>query len=170
MTFSPIDAPVLETDRLILRAPLAEDWPALRDFVMSERAIYAGLCTTEDEAWGRLAHYFGHWHLRGYGHFIIVEKASGNSIGRCANYFPPAYPEREIGYALWAGYEGRGFASEAANRIIDHAYHDLGWDTAVSYVDVENHASIKVLERLGAIHDPDATTIEDALVYRHPKR
>ena len=36
------DTPVLTTERLVLRAPQAGDWPVWRDFAASERSVWVG--------------------------------------------------------------------------------------------------------------------------------
>lgn len=53
-----------------------------------------------------------------------------------------------------------------------HAFHDLGWTTAVSYIHPDNARSITLAERLGATLDPKAQTPDSdpCLVYRHPRQ
>ena len=50
-----------------------------------------------------------------------------------------------------------------------HFYSNLGWETAVSYIDPKNLDSIRLAERLGAKKDHEAATIDgNDAVYRHP--
>ncbi|MEO1541610.1 MAG: N-acetyltransferase, partial [Pseudomonadota bacterium] len=62
---------VLETERMVLRPPQAEDFEFLRPFAMSDRARFVGGGADKDEghAWRILAILAGHWSLRGYGVF-----------------------------------------------------------------------------------------------------
>ena len=46
-----LDVPVLATERLILRAPLPQDYPAFRDYYASPRSIHTGGPLCEREAW-----------------------------------------------------------------------------------------------------------------------
>ena len=62
-----LGTPVLRTERLALRAPVAGDWPTFRDFAMSDRTAYVGGIKTEDEAAQKFAAFIGHWILRGFG-------------------------------------------------------------------------------------------------------
>jgi RimJ/RimL family protein N-acetyltransferase len=51
-----------------------------------------------------------------------------------------------------------------------HAFRDLGWTTAVSYIDPDNARSIALAERLGAVRDRGARQPvfdKPCLVYRH---
>lgn len=170
------DTPVLETDRLILRAPDATDWPLWRDFHGSDRARYigGGAQTPPRESWRAFGHLIGHWVLRGYGMFAITDKESGASYGICGPWFPEGWAEQEIGWTIWSPQvEGRGFAFEAAHAARDYAYDVLGWKTAVSNIHPENARSIALAERLGAWHDPDAALPQTGSdmpthVYRHP--
>lgn len=169
--------PVLETARLRLRAPVAADWPAYRDFALSERARYVRPPDIDAErAWRMFAAMIGHWALRGWGSFVMTLKSDDRPLGMVGPWFPEGWPEREILWMVWDRQaEGKGYVTEAVDACIDHVFGELGWDTAVSYIDPANTASIRLAGRLGAHHDPDAPTSRLAespvlLVYRHPAR
>lgn len=82
----------------------------------------------------------------------------------------PLFPEKELGWLIYAGHEGKGYASEAAAAFRDWAFGQLGLETLVSYVDPRNQRSIAVAERLGARLDANADrTDPDDLVYRHAR-
>ena len=167
-----INTPVIETERLILRAPAIADWPAWRTFVGSDRARYIGGPLDEAKAWRSFGHVVGMWVLRGYGSFVFTTRTSDAPLGMTGPWHPADWPERELGWTLWAPEaEGRGYAREAAEAARDHAFRDLGWDTAVSYIDPDNARSIALAERLGARRDMKAAYPGDkpCYVYRHPK-
>ena len=71
---------------------------------------------------------------------------------------------------LMPGFEGRGYATEAASAARAWVYENLGWTTAVSYIDRDNLRSIAVARRLGCVEDTGAVPAdpEDA-VFRHPR-
>lgn len=165
--------PLLTTDRLTLRAPGPEDADAVIAFYQSDRAALAGGAVTAPEAVTRFLALLGHWAYRGYGLFAVTPKGSEAAIGLVGPYFPPGRPETEIGWVLFDGAEGQGFATEAARATIAYARGSLGWQQIVHYIDARNTASIAVAERLGATPDPDAPlpnrkTPGDTLVYRSP--
>ena len=171
------NTPVLETERLILRAPRAEDWPAWRDFHLSERArhIGGGADMTARASWRAFGHVIGHWVMRGYGMFVFTLKDDDSALGMAGPWFPEGWAEQEIGWTVWSpAAEGKGYAAEAARAAIRHAFDDLGWETAVSYIDPDNTRSLALAERLGARLDPDAPLPDmggaDAIhIYRHQK-
>lgn len=172
MTVRLVDTPVLDTERLTLRAPMASDFDALVPFVMSDRARHVGGSTEHDisDAWRVLALLTGHWVLRGTGVFVCVAKATGKAIGSMGPWYPEGWPEQELSWTVWdPASEGQGFAHEAMIRIRRHVYDDLGWGGAVSYIAPDNTRSIALAERLDCTLDPQATGLdEDTLVYRHP--
>lgn len=174
MTPHLTDTPVLTTERLILRAPEASDFEVFAPFVMSDRARFIGGGADKDigHAWRVLAILTGHWHLRGYGTFVLTDHASGRPIGSAGPWHPANWPEQELGWTIWAeADEGKGFAREAMVALRSHVYDDLGWPTAVSYIDARNERSIALARRLGCTLDEGALypqSDEPMLVWRHP--
>ncbi|MDP5307648.1 GNAT family N-acetyltransferase [Paracoccus spongiarum] len=165
--------PVLTTARLILRAPVAADWPHWLAFAQSDRAAFILDGNTDPSfAWRVLGHAVGHWVLRGYGMFVIALRGEDRPLGMAGPWFPEGWPEREIGWTIWtAEAEGKGYALEATTAARDFAFGTLGWDTAVSYVNADNARSIALARRLGATLDRDAAAPdfdESCLVFRHP--
>jgi RimJ/RimL family protein N-acetyltransferase len=173
MIVSLAHTPVLQTERLILRAPIASDWPHWRDFAVSDRAAFIGGPMDEAKAWRAMGHVIGMWVMRHYGQFIYCLRGSEEPLGMCGPWHPADWPEREIGWHVWsAEAEGKGYAFEAASAARDYAFAVLKWDTAVSYIDPANDRSIALALRLGARRDTEAAIPhpeEPTLVYRHPK-
>jgi len=162
---------VIETDRLILREPGGQDVRALTEFYTTERSGMAGGNVSYAEAVTRAYAMLGHWVHRGYGFFTITDKIDGQAIGMAGPYYPPGRPETEIGWVLFDGAEGNGYATEAAKATISFARNTLGWRDIVHYIDVKNARSVAVAVRLGAFHDPAAQQPKPdhpCLVYRHP--
>lgn len=162
--------PAVETERLILRAPAERDFPAMAEFYGSERARFVGGPTTPELAWRMLAMETGHWLLRGYGRWIAEDKATGATVGMVGLFNPEGWPEPEIGWDLFNGFEGRGFATEAGRAARSFAYDVLGLPTVMSLVKPPNTASARVAERLGCVRE--GTFIHERHgpmdVWRHP--
>lgn len=171
-----VDTPVLTTPRLTLRAPRADDFEVFAPFVMSDRARFIGGGADKDRghAWRVLAILVGHWALRGFGTFVLEDRETGQPLGSAGPWFPGDWPERELGWTLWtAGAEGRGLAAEAVRELRRHVYADLGWPTAVSYIDPLNARSRALARRVGCVLDataprPDRDPVLE--VWRHPAR
>lgn len=162
----------LQTARLILRRPAAHDWPQARNFFMSDRAKGIGGPDTLGVAWRAFANKLGHWELLGFGMWAVTRKSDDTVLGLIGAWCPADWPENEIGWLIFdPRIEGTGIAHEAARAALDHAFHILAWETAVSYIAQDNVRSIALAERLGAVIDPDAANPrpeKPCLVYRHP--
>lgn len=163
------DIPVLETERLILRGPEAEDYPDFKATFTSYRARFMGGPLNAYEAWMLYAAEIGHWEIRGFGMWMIHERATGETLGMAGGWQPAKWPEREIAWVIWPDKAGRGIALEATHLVRRFFYDQRGWETAVSYIDPKNLDSIRLAERLGAVKDPGAPSIDGSdAVYRHP--
>jgi RimJ/RimL family protein N-acetyltransferase len=78
----------------------------------------------------------------------VEEIASGKVIGAC----DLSFIERsvvDLGYMLGIEHWGKGYATEIALALIDAAFFDLRAERVISTVDVNNSASIRVLEKIG---------------------
>lgn len=145
--------PTLETPRLTLRGFVPGDVEAFAGFYASEASRFVGGPEDLVSTWKRIAAYAGCWSLRGYGKFVVVEKASSHTVGIVGPTFPEGWPEPEIGWTVLPEFEGRGYAAEAAIRTITFAYDELGWTTAMSAIFPGNNRSFRLAERLGARHE-----------------
>jgi RimJ/RimL family protein N-acetyltransferase len=163
--------PVLETARLILRAPETADFEAWADYIGSDRARFTGGPQPRAQAWRSFCGLTGHWVHRGYGMFVAAPRAGGPALGLVGPWFPEGWPGQEIGWILFgAGAEGKGLAFEAAQAARAHAYDVLGWPTAISLIDTGNSRSEALARRMGCT--PEGTAELPGFgptgVWRHP--
>ena len=130
MTVSLTNTPVLETERLILRAPGPGDYDHWRPFALSERAKYIGGPYSASRSWRGFGHAIGHWVMRGWGSFVFHLKSDPKPLGMTGPWYPEGWPEKELGWTVWdASVEGTGLAFEAAGEVVsleeDHGLVDL---------------------------------------------
>ena len=171
MSVAMTGVPTLETERLILRAPRPEDAEAYIQFSMSDRSQYVGGPRTRRNAWDFYGTVMAHWIMCGFGMFIVTLRNDATPLGLVGHWFPDTCPEKEVGWMLFdASQEGKGFAFEAAQTCVDHAWNVLKWDHMVSYIALGNDRSCALAERLGAVNDPSAVNLENPChVYRHTR-
>ncbi len=84
----------------------------------------------------------------GYGLWLIYEKDRADLVGT-AGLRPLEGLGLEVFYSLAPGSWGKGYATEAARAVLDHALGPLGLPEVLAEVDAGNTASIAVIERLG---------------------
>ena len=162
--------PTVETGRLRLRAPRPSDFEAYAAFRASPRSVTVGGPYDRDQAFVQLAEIVGHWHLRGWGRWMIADKATDEPLGITGCFFPEGWPEPEIAWSVFDGAEGRGIAFVAATAARAHAYRNFGWTTAISLISPTNARSIRLAQRMGA--SPDGTFVHPKYgamtIHRHP--
>jgi RimJ/RimL family protein N-acetyltransferase len=142
----------IETKRLILRTFQESDWQDLHayysDPVCTQYTV--GKPLTEGGTWRILAGMIGHWQMRGYGPYAVVERNSGRVVGPVGLWYPVDWPEPEIKWALVREYWGRGYACEAATAVNKMAIEMLPEIQLISFINGENLPSIALAKRVGA--------------------
>lgn len=164
--------PVLETERLVLRAPRIEDFQPFADAVLSERGHFFGHHETRESAWYDFAHLIVTWMLRGHGAWAVTDRTTGTLYGFVHIGAEPGDHEAELGYLMLAEAEGKSIAHEACQAARGYAFGALGFKTLVSCVDPDNARSAALAMRLGAARDTVAESAFDDgpnHIYRHPK-
>ena len=145
--------PVLETERLVLRAPRIEDAKAIAQLANDRRIA---------ENTARIPHpytlpdaeaFLAAANRSDRETTFVIALSEGTLIGACglelregpgtAGLMP------ELGCWLGVPYWGRGFATEAVRALIDHAFTDLEPEALQAGARVTNPASRRVLEKCG---------------------
>lgn len=91
---------------------------------------------------------------------------TGLALPRFDAHFTPAV---EIGWRLARQWWGRGYATEAARRVLEFAFQDLLLPEVVSFATVANVRSQAVMARIGMTHDP-ADDFDHPLLGQRPLR
>lgn len=143
---------VLATDRLILRPPISADFePWARQLSDEETMRYVGGPVAPEIAWRLMRMMAGCWFVDGYGFFSVIERATGNWVGRVGPWQPPGWPGPEVGWTIVRERWGAGYATEAAEAVIGWVFERLGWQEVIHTIHPDNFRSQSVARRLGAI-------------------
>lgn len=147
--FAP--APILETDRLILRAPAAADFEPWVAFASdAETMRHLGGAQARSVAWRGLCQVTGAWAIRGFSMFSVVEKSTGRWVGRLGPWQPEDWPGTEVGWGISRDCWGQGYATEGAVACMDFVFDVLGWTEAIHTIEPANVGSQAVARRLGS--------------------
>ncbi len=139
----------LQTERLTLRPPQAADFAPYAALCNDAEVMrYLGGIWDEETVWRHLAFMIGHWQLRGYGLFAVIERQSGQFLGRVGYINPAGYPGFEVGWTLARAAWGQGYATEAAQACVDHAFDGLKREDVISLINPGNEPSEAVARRL----------------------
>jgi RimJ/RimL family protein N-acetyltransferase len=162
----------LETDRLVLRAPVPEDAetlaPTYADPVVM-RYVGDGRALTRAETERSVRRMIERWEADGFGLFTTVRKEDGAVIGRVGllvwntDTWEPTTraqaaevpTEVEVGYTLGRDFWGQGYATEAAGAVRDYALGGLGAERLIALIIHGNTASENVARKLGLEYERD---------------
>ncbi|MEM9967032.1 MAG: GNAT family N-acetyltransferase [Pseudomonadota bacterium] len=162
--------PVIETERLRLRAPKLADLEALTAFFASPRSEMVGGPLSALEAHRKLLTPFGAWSLRGHGMWHVANKDTDAYLGTTGVSFGPGWHEEELGWSVTEEAEGKGIAFEAAHAARGYAACNLSLNGMISYIDPANTRSAALARRLGATLEREDIFLDKPVhVYRHPK-
>lgn len=143
--------PTLETGRLILRVPQAQDFDDYAELNSDEEAMrFIGGHMPRAAAWRKFLVMPGAWVIQGFAMFSVIEKSSGQWLGQLGPWQPEGWPGTEVGWAFKRSSWGQGYATEAAVAAIDWAFAELGWSEVIHSIAPDNLASQALAKRLGA--------------------
>lgn len=143
-----LNVPILYTNRLILSNPTEEDYEHIQLFLQSSRSKYIGGPYTNFTAWLDYMANIGHWSLYGYGLWSIKLKKNNRIIGRVGLIRPKIFDEQDLAWQLFEGYEGYGYAFEAASTIKKYAIDQIRITSLASHILEDNFKSISLAEKL----------------------
>jgi len=151
---------LVPTQRLILRPILPEDLDAYAAIYADPEVVRFigdwGASTREETAqW--LERTIRRNELDGWDMRSVLRVEDGALLGRCgiAVRAIDGGIEREVGYVLGREHWGRGYATEAATAMRDHALGSLGLRRLIALIDHGNDASRRVAGKLGMAYERD---------------
>ncbi len=145
--------PELRTARFRLRRILPADIGAVFRG-LSDPAVIAhyGVSYETLEATQRQMDWFEDIFAAGTGAWWAISDPTPGAplIGACGlNDIHAEHRRGELGYWLLPEHWGRGIATECVGAMLEHAYGAMGLHRVAAEVDVENHTSRRLLDRLG---------------------
>ncbi len=157
---------ILETERLILRLQTTDDAPFILELVNDPSWIQfigdRGVKTGEEAA-----RYIENGAIRMYEQFgfclyIVAKKEDQTPIGICGFVKRDTLEDVDIGFAFLPDYWGKGYAYEAALAVLAYGLDTLGFNRIVAITTQDNHASAKLLERIGLQFERDIQFSNDS--------
>ncbi|WP_155590054.1 GNAT family N-acetyltransferase [Lysinibacillus cavernae] len=144
---------ILETERLILRLQTTDDAKFILELVNDPSWIQfigdRGVKTVEEAS-----SYIENGPIRMYEQFgfclyLVEKKEDQTPIGICGFVKRESLEDVDIGFAFLPDYWGKGYAYEAASAVLAYGIDTLGLNRIVAITTQDNHASAKLLERIG---------------------
>ncbi len=143
---------MIETQRLLIRKFITDDLQDFYDY-LSLSEIYRfepGEPLMLEQTRELLAQ-----RAQGNEFFAVELKENHKMIGHLyfARVEPTEWQTYELGYIFNPSFQGKGYATEAAAALVDHAFTQLGVHRILARCDPENVASWRLLEKVGFIRE-----------------
>jgi RimJ/RimL family protein N-acetyltransferase len=162
----PLTTPTLDTARLRLRPFRAEDRDAIYALHSNARVLryWDSPPWTEPARADRFLARCDELAREGSGVRLVVETRPGHAfLGWCGlSRWDPGHRSAALTYCLAEEAWGHGYATEAAGALLGWAYDTLDLNRVQAEADTRNHASARVLEKLGFVRE--GTLREDCVV------
>jgi RimJ/RimL family protein N-acetyltransferase len=147
-TLCEASTPVLETERLVLRAPRLEDAKTVAALANDRRIAENTARIPHPYKLSDAKDWISATGMRSGERTFLITLASGAIVGACGlELRDPPVPE--LGYWLGVPHWGKGYGTEAVRALIDHAFTDLDHDSLNAGARVTNPSSRRVLEKCG---------------------
>lgn len=149
----------IETERLLIRDPLPDDWRGTLNFLADRdvmRWIHLGpepFTEAQAQQWiTDLIHYNAEVPRTSH-NSLLIERASGEIIGWLGFGTPSLHRQHvgdlDFGYALAKNCWGKGYMTEAVRGMFAFAFGELGANTLFAICETSNAGSYRVMEKTG---------------------
>ena len=144
----------IETERLLLRpfgpADVENHVAMMADPLVAKTLTADGKPRSRGEEWRMAATLIGHWSIRGFGFFSVIDKSTGDWLGRVGPWFPEGWISVECGWAMRSAAWGKGYAPEAAIAAIRWTFaNNPSLERIISVIDPKNQNSQNVARKVG---------------------
>ena len=162
MPLPDLAAQMIETARLMLRPPIADDLPFILAHMNTPAVMrnLGGVRSLEKVTEGVDADIAA-FIEGGYRRWTVWLRGEDRRIGRCGLFRikTEAAPDdlrgqHEIGWTLAEAFWGQGYASEAARAVLEFGFASLGLPVVYAQTSDSNRGSIRLMERLGFVRMP----------------
>jgi RimJ/RimL family protein N-acetyltransferase len=151
------EAPLLETERLILRHYRKEDFAPHYAIVSDPEVMrhFSGPTMSKEDAWRRMVASAGSWSLLGFGGWCVTRKSDDAIVGMASLFnawraLEPEFGEEpEMGWIFAKEVHGQGIAGEACRAVLGWADSNLPPTPVWAIIAPSNEPSFRLAERLG---------------------
>ncbi|MGC4377664.1 GNAT family N-acetyltransferase [Fictibacillus sp. Mic-4] len=144
---------VFETERLTLRLQTTDDAEFILELVNDPSWLRyigdRGLRTVEDACAYIVNGPVRMYEQFGFCLYLVERKEDQLPIGICGLVKRDSLEDVDIGFAFLPKYWGKGYAYEAASAVIAYGKDTLGLNRIVAITTQDNHASARLLEKIG---------------------
>jgi RimJ/RimL family protein N-acetyltransferase len=142
----------IETDRLHLRPVAARDVAvlgALWNDPEVGRFLWDGAPVAREQTEAEIERSCASFAARGFGQWLVMVRTRESAVGFCGLRLAGEPAEVEVLYGIDPLQWSLGLATESASAVLRYGFDTLGLESIVASADEPNHASFRVMEKLG---------------------
>ncbi len=144
----------LANDPAYLDAMINDDWPQVAALV---HQLVGSKLTANPVSIDKLE----------WGGYFVVDTATREVVGSCAFKGPPtAEGTVEIAYFTYPGFEGKGYATAMAQKLVELAGGSMAVNRVLAHTLPHANASTRVLAKIGMIFVGEVNEPDDGLVWQ----
>lgn len=152
--------PTLRTKRLLLRRWTDDDREPFAQINADPVVMrYRSKTLTREESYRLIDEIEACFDRHGFGQWVVERTADQRVIGfvglEIADANAPFDPPVHIGWHLARDAWGHGYATEAAEAVLDFTFDEVGLAQVVAHTTALNERSEAVMRRLGMTHDAE---------------
>ena len=159
---------ILETERCLIRETTEKDVDAFYR-IYSDPAItryMEGLYPDIEEEKQYVRDYIEKvYTFFGFGVWTVVEKKSGEVIGRAGISYREGFEEPELGFIIGVPWQRKGYAMEVCRAVLDYAWNVLEFTRVQALVETGNAVSLVLCHKLG-FRKEERVTLKGKEYYR----
>lgn len=144
---------ILETERLTLRLQTTDDADFILELMNDPSWLQfigdRGLRTVEDAREYIMNGPIHMYEQFGFCLYLVERNEDRSPVGICGLVKRDSLEDVDIGFAFLPTYWGKGYAYEAASAVLAYGLDTLGLKRIVAITSQDNHASAKLLEKVG---------------------
>ncbi len=144
---------VCETERLVLRLLVLDDAPFILQLLNEPSFLKnigdKGVRNIEDACQYIVQGPRASYTKNGFGLYLVALQETLTPMGICGLIKREGLDDPDIGYAFLPEFWSQGYAFEAAAAVLIFASETLAMQRIVAITTLDNHASIRLLNKLG---------------------
>lgn len=163
---------ILETKRLFVRETTEADVPVFYQLYQdpSITKYMEKLFDNPEEELAYARNYRDYiYEFYDFGMWTVLEKQSGQIIGRAGISMREGFEEPELGFMIGKPYQNKGYAYEVCKAILNYSGQEFGFKTIICFVKEQNEASLHLCKKL-EFQDVGTERIGKNDVYRMLRR
>lgn len=144
---------MITTERLVLRLFQTSDAEAVaalcNNYQIYKNTLYLPYPYSLNDALSWMEHHYDNFMADKSYEFAVTDKDSGEVLGAIALSNHPRFNQGELAYWIGEPYWGNGYATEAAQSILQFAFEEKKLHKVFARYFASNAASGKVMEKIG---------------------